>query len=528
MIREIFLFLLLISGAFVPTHAKLTTDLAQKILSEMYQKMGNFQVREPAISISFDETHIATYDPQENEIVIEQKALEVCESFGSQSENALAFLIGHELTHCYQQVNWRTNYLSFDLTEGSNEEKERMADIQGAFAARLAGYDTRLVIKELIESLYEEYGLIGKTLRGYPSLSERKETASFVTAKADELWHVYQAATYTTILGEYELAARNYLYVSGFYSGREIYNNLGLLYAQLAMTVAGKSYDSLLYPLELDTETRIADARAGDLTPPEMEIRDEFLNRADDYFELAQKSDPGYFQAYLNRLCVKNLLGDQRQVIEEYQSGAIGSFLNRVQATVRERGSMRLAVALAFAISGQNNRSHLATAKGLFDELISHRDPQVQKLARFNRLVLEGDRDRQGRSQSCELAEPSNPAFDNLSPFSFIQQEGLPLDADGDASLYWEQLDLFMVYVPTWLGDAYFMKRVNSPQIAAPGNIRVGYRAQVLLQQAKEQSHTIIPSSEGYFIHFPNCQVIFQVNEKDRISEWVKYVPTGG
>ncbi|MEM7371423.1 MAG: hypothetical protein AAF587_22605 [Bacteroidota bacterium] len=525
MIREIIVVFICLVGGLIPIQAKLTPDLARDILTEMYQKMGNFQVAQPTILISQDETHIATFDPSSNEIVIEQKAVNVCESFGNQSENALAFLIGHELTHCYQQVSWVTNYLSFNFTMGSNTEKERMADIRGAFAARLAGYDTRLVVETLIEKLYEEYNLMGKTLVGYPPLEERKQTATYVTEQADELWHIYQTATYTTILEKYELAIQNYLYLSNYYSGREVYNNLGLLYAQLAMTVSGKNYDSLLYPLELDTETRILNARdKGQLNLPELEIRQEFLNKADDYFLLAQKADPNYFQAYLNRLCIKNLSGQEQEVIEEYQSGGIESFLKKNQASVRERGSIRLAVAIAFAISSQDKASHMSTAKSLFDELITHSDPQVQKLARFNSEVLEGNSDRRGQSVRCALASPSNPAFDNISLMDYLQKPTKSLDKDRDAEFYWEQLDLATVYLAKWLGESYFLKRVNTPGIAAPGNIRVGYRAQVLLQQADKQSHQIIPSSQGYFIHFPACNVIFRVDQKGKIAEWVSYL----
>ena len=46
---------------------------------------------------------MAYLSPKERTIYIDQNVLEICKSFGKDSSNTLAFLLGHELTHHYMQ-----------------------------------------------------------------------------------------------------------------------------------------------------------------------------------------------------------------------------------------------------------------------------------------------------------------------------------------------------------------------------------------------------------------------------------------
>ena len=83
-------------------------DTVREIFQKLVEARGDFRMKKPEKIYLRDEvSRVASIDYNKLEIVIEQKAYDVCKNFG---ESAVAFLIGHELTHYYEKHAWRTNF----------------------------------------------------------------------------------------------------------------------------------------------------------------------------------------------------------------------------------------------------------------------------------------------------------------------------------------------------------------------------------------------------------------------------------
>ncbi len=380
--------LFLMSGTQAGAVSRYSVD---EVLERIYISVGNYQTPRPSLEIVDSKEFIAAFLPEKNIIRIEREALAVCRTFGQDSIKAVAFLLGHELAHSYQKVDWGTNYFSYDKHLDSSGEKEKNADIQGALGATLAGYDVRSIISPLINRLYESYKLIGVKMDGYPSMAERQATAKEVTSMVNELWHIYQTGNYLSALGMHEVAAKSFEYVKKYYIGREIYNNLGMQYAQLAMTFSGKNTDPYRYPFEIDVESRMADARADELNAKEKQTREIFLRTGVNFLDAALKLSKQYPAAYINRLCMQTQQGLYSNLIQTYESGRLQADLQTADASTKEQADAQLVVAIAYALSGATSPNHLSAAKRLFQQLAQSAHPQIRQIAAFNEAVLKGD-----------------------------------------------------------------------------------------------------------------------------------------
>lgn len=385
----------------------------------------------------------------------------------------------------------------------------------------MAGFNTLKIISPLIERLYDSYHLSDK-LAGYPSKPARQKTADEVTALVSELLEVYQTGNYLAALGHYEMAAHSYEYILDYYLGNEIYNNLGVLYASQAMVFSGKQVDKYVYPFELDTETRLATPRADALSPKEAAQRKALLKMALSYFDKALIFDQRNTQAYINRMCVQIQQGNYNTVTDLFQSGHMGKTLSEKQATNKEQGDARLMAAIAFAMSSETNLKHISSAKNLFRELVRHNDPQVRELALLNESIYLETYKPKPASPSCTLSKGTR-RIDGVSALSHISVEGKWLDDMKQAEMYWEKLPQSRVSVSRWMGNPLVIQRIDQKNISAPGAVRVGHRAEVLLQQSQPADYRLIPTGTGYYIHFSECRVIFAINEKGYISEWARY-----
>ena len=327
---------------------------AEEILKNLYSIYGNRQRPCPKILI-VDDTNGPRYRESGKTIVLNEVALEVCRSFGKDSLNALAFIIGHELAHFFQQEagggNAEFSYLAYSKNIESDPEKERLADIQGIFNAYLAGYRTTHILADLIGKLYKSHNLPSQ-LEDYPPLEERQQASAFVLATIDTLTNLHEAANYLTALGQYELAAASYEYILQYYPGREIYNNLGACYALHAMHCSEKSPDLLLYPIEIDTESRLKKPKArggeSELSEGERNLRKRLLAQAEYHLETAGKMDHTYVPVDINLLCVYTLQGKGKEAIQYFKNQ---HFLQDSRFTQLEKDKARLAYANALANS---------------------------------------------------------------------------------------------------------------------------------------------------------------------------------
>ena len=491
--------------------------IAQEVLSQIYYSIGNFQTPLPTLEIVPTKEFMAAYHPTKNKILLEQQAYDVCQSFGKDSLNALAFLLAHELVHSYQKEGWASNFFSYDKHGDSSHHIEKSADVQGALGARLAGFNNQNLLSPLIQRLYERYELIGVQMEGYPSMEERQSTTKEVSEMVENLWHIYQSGNYLSVLGRHQMAAECYRYILDFYVGKEIYNNLALQYAQVAMTFSGKKVDPYLFPFELDTESRLRQTRSDALTPKERDIRRKLLNSSMAYFDLALQLDSKYFTAYINKLAIKVQKGNYQEVIELYESKRLSKKLNQLGADAASSAQARLVVGIAYASSGQKEK-----ANSIFEALKKHADIAIQKIARINQSILAEKTLNGSYIEECAgLGVPAQP--DGVSLFSVLNTPGDFLDPDRKIMHYWEAKPHSSIHVITNQKESFPFQRILSKKIKGPANVYVGGSLDRLLEQSEAKQYQIVAAGKHTFIHFPSCKLLFLVDKRRQIIEWTKY-----
>ena len=185
---------------------KLTANInlintAQAVLDDLYDANGNTIIKKPTLRITVDDKNAALYLRRSNVIELSEKAYRSCQAMGKDSLSALAYIVGHELAHAFQDTSRvpTTNFLAYHHHHGEGIFFEELADIQGVFIAYLAGYNTLEIMPTLIEKIYDEFDL-SSDIKGYPTLQERQNTTIKVQELTQELIHLYEMGNYLLVL----------------------------------------------------------------------------------------------------------------------------------------------------------------------------------------------------------------------------------------------------------------------------------------------------------------------------------------
>lgn len=263
-------------------------------------------------------------------ILIDEGMIEVCRKMGKDSMDAMAFIIGHELAHHYNHHFWASHFGTAFADErwgqmidslGSEEEfiqfYETQADDFGLFFAYVAGYQPFGISEKLYRTIYETFELPDK-LKGYPSLEERIRIAGMAEERVAKLVPIFKAGKYLYILSAAEEGKYKELLlgksrecfetlVDRKMVNREIFNNLGVVYLQLALAILDKQEHPYNYPVVFDEDSRIikdygsATGTKGhgwaDVEAHAMQL----LSHAIRYLDQATDLDHSYGIGYLNQ-----------------------------------------------------------------------------------------------------------------------------------------------------------------------------------------------------------------------------------
>lgn len=287
---------------------------ALKVYNRLVEARGDYRYPVPAFIMSKEEGYVASMDYEKLSIDLEEKAYDVCAKFGDTTDAAIAFLLGHELSHYYEKHAWKRGFVADfkDLAIGmkldsiqDNVKNETEADYLGGFLAYSAGFGFFNKGSEIIKSLYKAYGLPDK-IKGYPSLQDRQVMGVRTTEKIKKLIQVFDMANMLTSIGSYAEAYQYYQYVLMEYHSREIYNNLGVTALLDAMQYFNPGELKYKYPVQLDLQSS---AKGQGFAT----IRQKLINQAILQFDAAISLDPNYAPAYINKACAYALLGDNER-----------------------------------------------------------------------------------------------------------------------------------------------------------------------------------------------------------------------
>jgi hypothetical protein len=292
----------------------------QKVYDDLYKNLySTKQLSKPILQyFPEDKLLIIDYLPasggQEGKIRVGSEFVKVLRSFGSDSSNALAFVLGHELAHVFlEQSNIDrvgSGYADKELRNKLKEVKdsaytcifERQADEQAMFYAHIGGYKVTHLADEVLSRIYNHFKL-KPNLKGYPSLEDRKEIARISALKMTALMDRFEIANLALVSGKYELSSKIYsaIIMEGFKSA-ELYNNLGIS-QMLTVIKSDTVFQQYEWPIFLDTKTKLSSSLQRDLFGIDVK---EYLSEALTNFELASKF-PNYKMGNLN-LSIAHLL----------------------------------------------------------------------------------------------------------------------------------------------------------------------------------------------------------------------------
>lgn len=496
-------------------------QVATKILDQIYKVSAYPEIQKPKLIILSSKSKAAQYLPSSNTIFIEDALYLICRSFGKDSLNALAFIIGHELTHAiYKDLNLGlvpSSYLNYAGSFLPNEREEQVADLQGSFLATLSGYPTQQVLSGLIEKIYDSYQIEDKPQDAYPPKLKRIESAKNVLTQLEHLLVVFENANWLVVKGEYELSQSLYDYILQYYQGLEIYNNKGLALALQAMNYYNEATDEYVHPLELDQHSRLKKFKRtrGDLSPEDMQKRMRFLNQAKSCFESAISLSKEYLPAKIHMISCLNLMNKPEQAIQFYESNK--SYFNKITIEASNKFYIKQAIGISYALL-KNKRARLYFNSGISEKELDLNSNYNLELFKVN---MRRSKNRQLLLQPF-VCVPTYEANLNKAPlFNEIFSEANLINFNSGSNA------LELKYTIDSDKQIYLFKNKEGPLLsiirkkADPESIKVFQRMQRELDPACQSQQL---SSLGIFYSFESSNSLFLANKQGTITEQFQFI----
>ena len=487
----------------------LMKEVSEQVLDNLYKANGNQIFLKPKIKITNDEKNGALFLRRANTIELSKKAYRTCQSFGKDSLSALAFILGHELAHSYETEleEETTSFLAYDRHLHGRTFFEEAADLQGVFMAYLAGYKTLDIMPQVIDKIYDEFGL-NSNLSGYPPLLERQNTTKKVQKMTKELVHIYEAGNYLLAIGKYDMAVSCFEHVENWYKGREVYNNLGVSLTYLAMNFSEKNAEALLFPLEVNWSTRmkkpLAERGSKDLDPEERRLRESYLIAAEKHFATASKMNPQYILPEINIMCVLILKGEHQGAIDYYTSHGLlkkAQFLNEAQ-TYRQR--IRLVLALAYAYNNEGEK-----AVRIWEDIKTATSGLEAFQADYNLKTWKGEKCEIGIVSECPDVPGTDVLVDNYKPHRpDLSGTWIPLNARERTQLSILEKTNSLVYVFDKNNIYFSLQRIFKLRPSTVNDLN---------------NESAIFTDSGSITCCEQARLSFLLDKQGKIVEWAKY-----
>ena len=499
--------------------------VAQTVLDRLYSTNGNYRFKKPKLVLSSANNKVAAYNPWKNTIFLDQKAYDICRDFGRDSLSALAYILGHELVHAYQAEiksgRVQTNFLAYNHHYSADTRLEKVADIQGLFNGYLAGYGVLKVMPKVIEKVYREYGLMGKTLSGYPSLSERKNSSEAVLDIASKLCDVFESSNYLLVIGQYELATTGYEYILQYYQGAEIYNNLGIACVLSAQEYWNPTTDNYIYPLEADWSTKLS--RSGSRGPdykldPGMEpLRAALLDKAENYFRTSVRLNSAYLTAHTNLVCVLNLKGNPVAALKYAELKLLKYVSGRKKRKGQEAEMAEIALGITYALLDGPRKIQ---AEGIFERLSGSSYRASSLYAQQNLQYLRNPRAPRNSSET-EIVLPAafRQAIRGMELGRTSQLERTTLDEKNGIRFAGQRGATSATFV--FLNDrGNLVSLLKFSNKSLPG-VSVLSGDEDLNRSAYSN---LVAAKDGFYLRSPADKAVLKVDARGRVLEMVKYV----
>ena len=283
---------------------------AQKVYQDIYRAWG--QNRLPPELVMYNASHavqadkLAKYYPAINRISIGEQLYDLCTTFGPDSLNALACVLGHELAHFFRghrqdAAGYALGEAAENLPKEQRSAYESEADEHGLFYAFLGGYDTYRVLPTVLEKVYTAYKLEEHSPL-YPAKEERIRLAKNVITNNYSLKAAFNAGTFLVLLQDYEAALHCFTYILRFFPSKEIYANAAYCRLMQARQLAPEAIPFLL-PITLDINSHLATNTRGATGTPKTASKTFYLQEAKTLLDKALAIDGRHTASLVNMGC---------------------------------------------------------------------------------------------------------------------------------------------------------------------------------------------------------------------------------
>lgn len=303
----------------------LTNPEKQKIVEDIYKKIyeaGNDKGIAPSLKFDTYKARQIAYMMKDSDgkpmIGFESKAFDVCEKFGERRDDAIAFILGHEISHHTMNHHWGKEFRSAfsiselekeikDLDKGNALKFETQADENGGILCYMAGFNTSGIANELLTELYQAYEI--KESPKYPSLAERIKIAQTQDSLVSTYIKIFETANYAMMIRDYDLAIECFDFVITKFQSKEIYNNYGVALFLKGVSLSDPDDIKYIYPIELDLESKLNSAGSKGMG----DDLKAYFNQAIEIFDKALQKDKSYSTAKLNIACSHSVLMNYRK-----------------------------------------------------------------------------------------------------------------------------------------------------------------------------------------------------------------------
>lgn len=496
-------------------------DVAATVYNQLIAATGDYSTAVPDFVMNDGQEVVAWMNPQKPEIGLEEKAYDICVSFGADSLNALAAILAHEVIHHYEKHDWNRHFAQqSELTEGLAAEikieellpYETQADHLGGLLAFSAGFDTYRVTKKFLTAVYEAYGF-AERLPGYPSLRDRQQMVENTMQEVGRLKEVWETARLLSLIDEHELAASYYQYLLKSYQGYEVYNNAGVNAALAALQLFEAEEWPFILPLEMDGNARLDQVK---LRAPadKVALRKKYMGQAARYFEsagLLKKNNP---MVLVNQACILLLQGE---VEDAYDLAKKAARKSKRLKKEREEGYAEIVLGIAAAKMGEKQEAL---------EWFDAGGAKHPALAAQNRQQLNGDRHPIPPPKDAKGKE----RIEDLDLGDFLMDAQLDTSFEiGSANRIiglkaLAASNLYLHYQQTSAGTAYVVFHRTAPQYdqASARGIEVGDSRQDIIATYGEPNATL-QLSNSQCLHYKLLNLMFFVDAQHKVSNWVIY-----
>jgi tetratricopeptide (TPR) repeat protein len=502
----IFIFLFVSTSARCQCISKPEFEIVEKVYANIIKAVGDSKNLIPELCIRDRVKRVASFHKKNNQIILEIKAIEICSSMGKHKEGALAFLLGHELSHFYQDHDWKevgfgTSFFSDNATYNSHAQEEKDADLYGAFLARLAGYEIDAIIPLLIENIYKGYCFDDESMSNYPPLTIRLNAAIEACSLNSDLVDIFDAANYFMVAGKYGAAKASYEYLLQFIKHKEIYNNLGLSQFALAINIPSRNNFHFEYPMEIEVNTSIRGANLYD--------RKELLQGAISNLEKAVILNSSYFTAWDNLIAA---------YIEIKRFKEAKALIDQVRSITNSKQSLaKLDILEGILLAGL---SEYAAAKAKFKQAKSkYAKNPIKSLVRSNLKALEGN-DITSKSKSFSLPKVKDvmDAFEFAPSHKIEYDNSYLLEADFHVEINLKQLSNSKL-AAIQLEDKFMTIQWTS---SASQATRQGLKTRDTWEESlyNDNDYKVISNKYGYYIYYQDLGLILQLDKNNVVREW--------